>query len=88
MHKYYCNNCKKHHHRGKIYENHLEYKKEERRKNDDKNLKDDETKINFNDLRPIAKRQFRRLYKKMNLSGNHELYKTEIIKLIKKEKRR
>lgn len=86
MHKYYCIKCKKYHYRGKIYKAHLEYKKEKSKKNN--NLNDDPIKVNLDDLRPIAKRQLRRLYKKMKLSGNDELYKTEIIKLIKNEKSR
>ncbi|MFX1502996.1 MAG: hypothetical protein ACFFDH_18695 [Promethearchaeota archaeon] len=88
MQKYYCNKCKKNHHRGKIYKDHLEYKKKEISKNKDKEAEDDTIKVNLDTLRPIAKRQLNRLYKKMKLSGNHEFYKTEIIKLIKNEKRR
>ena len=85
MNKYYCKKCNKYHYRGKIYENHLDYKKEDTNKDtypDDENIK-----VNLDTLRPIAKRQLRRLFKKIKSSGNHELYKNEIIKLIKNEKR-
>ena len=86
LHKYYCKKCKKYHYRGKIYKEHLDYKKKEISKN---NYPDDENiKIDLDSLRPIAKRQLRMLFKKMKSSGNHELYKNEIIKLIENEKRR
>ncbi len=86
MYKYYCKKCKKYHYRGKIYKEHSDYKKEEFNKD---NYPDVENiKINLDTLRPIAKRQLRRLLKKMESSGNHGLYKNEIIKLIRNEKRR
>ncbi|HUW89880.1 MAG TPA: hypothetical protein VMV43_05105 [Candidatus Nanopelagicaceae bacterium] len=85
MHKYYCKKCKKYHYRGKIYKEHSDYKKEEFNKDD--YLDVENTKINLDTLRPIAKRQLRTLLKKMKLSDNHELYKNEINKLIKNEKR-
>ncbi len=87
MHKYYCIKCKKHHHRGKIYKDHLKYKKKEAQE-EHRNRQNEKTKISYDDLRPIAKRQLRRLYRKMKLTGNHELYKQEIVKLIENEKRR
>lgn len=86
LHKYYCKKCKKYHYRGKIYRNHLDYKKEVISRNNP--LNDENIKIDLDTLRPIAKRQLRRLFKKIKSSGNHELYKNEIIKLIKNEKRR
>jgi hypothetical protein len=86
LHKYYCKKCEKYHYRGKIYKEHLDYKKEEISKNNYPN--DENIKINLDNLRPIAKRQIHRLFKKMKSSGNRVLYKNEIIKLIKKEKRR
>ena len=86
LHKYYCEKCKKYHYRGKIYKEHLDYKKEEISKNN--YLDVENIKINLDSIRPIAKRQLRRLYKKMKSSSNYELYKNEIIKLIKNEKRR
>ncbi len=86
MHKYYCKKCNKYHYRGKIYKEHSDYKKEEFNKD---NYPDVENiKINLDTLRPIAKRQLRRLLKKMESSSNHDLYKNEIIKLIRNEKRR
>ncbi len=86
MHKYYCNKCKKYHYRGKIYKDHLNYKREVSRK---ANIIDDENiKVKLDTLRPIAKRQIHTLLKKMKSSGNQQLYKNEIIKLIKNEKRR
>lgn len=85
MHKYYCKKCKKYHYRGKIYKEHSDYKKEDFNKDD--YLDVENTKINLDTLRPIAKRQVRTLLKKMKLSDNHELYKNEINKLIKNEKR-
>ena len=85
MHKYYCKKCKKYHYRGKIYKEHSDYKKEDFNKDD--YLDVENTKINLDTLRPIAKRQLRTLLKKMKLSDNHELYKNEINKLIKNEKR-
>ncbi len=86
LHKYYCKKCKKYHYRGKIYKNHLDYKKEVISRNTPPN--DENIKLDLDTLRPIAKRQLRRLFKKIKSSGNHELYKNEIIKLIKNEKRR
>ncbi|MFW9773905.1 MAG: hypothetical protein ACFFFB_08610 [Candidatus Heimdallarchaeota archaeon] len=84
MKKYYCSKCEKHHHRGKIFKKHLTFKKEEVSKfTDYENLS-----LDLESLRPIAKRQLSRLLKKMNLTGNHELYKKEIIKLIKNERKK
>ena len=88
MHKYYCNKCKRYHHHGKIFKEHIKYKKEKKQKVKDKSFVDEDLKINIDNLRPIAKRQLKRLVKKANRLGNYELYKNEIIKLIKNEKRR
>lgn len=84
MQKYYCGNCEKHHHRGKIYKKHLKFKKEEV----SKFAEYEKLSVDLESLRPIAKRQLSRLLKKMNLTGNHELYKKEIIKLIKNERKK
>lgn len=48
---------------------------------------DNEENIMFdiNSLRPIARQRLDTLLKKMNETGRYELYKEEIIKLIKKE---
>ena len=86
MNKYYCEKCKKYHYRGKIYKDHLDYKREKIKINSQTD--DEEIKINLDKFRQIAKRQLHRLFKKAKNSGNHELYKIEIIKLIKKENRR
>ncbi len=85
MHKYYCTKCKKHHHKGKIYREHLKFKEENKSTN---TIDDENIRVDLESLRPIAKRQLNRLLKKMDKTGNHELYKKEIINLIKKEKRR
>ncbi len=86
MSKYYCTKCKKYHYRGRIYTEHLKYEKEEIKKElyPDNN----DIKISYKKLRPVAKRQLHRLVKKANNSDNHDLYKKEIIKLIRNEKRR
>jgi hypothetical protein len=63
MHKYYCKKCKKYHYRGKIYNEHSDYKKEE--SNKDNYLDIESNKKNLDTLRPIAKRQLRILLKKI-----------------------
>ncbi|MFX1572921.1 MAG: hypothetical protein ACFFB0_09235 [Promethearchaeota archaeon] len=85
MKKYFCSKCKKQHHRGKIYREHLKFKQEMKslKPPDKGNLK-----VSLESFRSIAKRQLNRLLKKMDETGNHQLYKNEIIKLIKKENRR
>ncbi|MFW9894300.1 MAG: hypothetical protein ACFFD7_00685 [Candidatus Thorarchaeota archaeon] len=84
MSKYYCKKCKKYHHRGKIYIDHLNYKKKVL--NELNSVQFGGKKVNIDGLRPIAKRQLHRLLKKIISSGNYELYKNEIIKLMNKEK--
>ncbi|MFX1504320.1 MAG: hypothetical protein ACFFDH_25395 [Promethearchaeota archaeon] len=86
MNKYYCKRCNKNHYRGKIFKEHLKFKKEHIRENDHPD--NEEIKVNLKTLRPIARRQLRRLFQKAKLSGNHDLYKNEIARLIKNEKRR
>jgi hypothetical protein len=82
--KYYCNKCKRYHHRGKIYREHLKFEVKE----DTTNKSENETlKVEFKSLRPIAERQLNRLLKKIDKTGNNEIYKKEIIKLIKNEKK-
>ncbi|MFX1297395.1 MAG: hypothetical protein ACFFD2_21385 [Promethearchaeota archaeon] len=85
MKKYYCTKCKKNHHRGKIYKDHLKFKED---KKTIKITNDEKITVDFNSLRPIAKRQFNRLLKKMEKTGNQEIYRNEIIKLINNEKRK
>ncbi|MFW9941231.1 MAG: hypothetical protein ACFFFT_09330 [Candidatus Thorarchaeota archaeon] len=82
--RYYCTKCKKHHHRGNIYREHLKFKKKDKCT---KTVDYENIKINFESLRPIARRQLNRLLKKIDTTGNHEIYKMEIIKLIKNERR-
>jgi hypothetical protein len=86
MKKYYCEKCEKYHHRGKIYNDHLYFKREIIQNQTIYN--EDEITINLDDLRPIAKRQLHKLLRKAKSSKNHELYKNEIIKLLKNEKGR
>ncbi|TFF88164.1 MAG: hypothetical protein EU550_01815 [Promethearchaeota archaeon] len=85
--KYYCTKCKKHHVRGRIYKEHLKYKQEEKVNFEKKFAPRKIRNMNIEELklRPIAKRQIRRLYKKMKLSNNSEIYKHEIEKIILKE---
>lgn len=85
MKKYYCTKCKRYHHRGKIYKEHLKFKETE----ENANFSETETlKVEFESLRPIAKRQLNRLLKKIHENDSSEIYKKEIIKLIKNEKRK
>ncbi len=86
MHKYFCKKCKKNHYRGKIYKDHLVYKRNEFI--NDINPEIDYIKVDLDTLRPIAKRQLRKLLKKVKSSDNHELYRNEIIKLIEYENRK
>ncbi|TFF90894.1 MAG: hypothetical protein EU548_00660 [Promethearchaeota archaeon] len=82
MEKYYCTECKRYHYRGKIYQEHLSYKK----KKDINSLKKNEIdSLDLERFRPIAQRQISRLLIKMESTGNHELYSNEISKIINKE---
>ena len=85
MKKYYCKKCDKYHYRGKIYQEHIYFKREITQ---NQFYDNNETKINLDDLRPVAKRQFYRLLKKAKSSKNSDFYRNEIIKLIENEKRR
>jgi hypothetical protein len=80
MTKYYCSICKRNHHRGKIYDEHLPFREQK-----SKNLEVNSDKIieyNVNRLRPIAKRQLVTLLKKLRHSKKKELYIREINRLI------
>ena len=44
------------------------------------------TQVNFDELRPIARRQFYSLLKRRKLTKKHSLYDREIIKLLQYEK--
>lgn len=83
MEKYYCTKCRKDHHRGKIYTNHLNFKRKEV-KVDDSQLIDPED-VNFEDLSPIAKRQILSLIKRMKKNYYPEFYKNRIMNVIKYE---
>ncbi|MFX0030146.1 MAG: hypothetical protein ACFE8B_13125 [Candidatus Hermodarchaeota archaeon] len=85
MLKYYCRKCKRYHYRGKIYREHLKFKEIEENTN---NSESKSFKVEFESLRPIAKRQLNRLLKKIDKTGRNEIYEKEIIKLIKNENRR
>lgn len=78
MKKYYCTKCEGYHYRGEIYTKHLKFKKSNQNKT--YNLKN--KKINLNELRPVAKKQIKRLLKKMKKSKRPEIYKSEIKKVI------
>jgi len=83
LEKYYCTKCRKYHHRGKIYTNHLNFKRKEV-KVDDSQLIDPED-VNFEDLSPIAKRQILSLIKRMKKNYYPEFYKNRIMNVIKYE---
>ncbi|TFG27066.1 MAG: hypothetical protein EU532_08315 [Promethearchaeota archaeon] len=91
--KYYCTICKRYHYRGKIYRNHLKYQAKKQGKKNHFNLKkksiptDKIIKYEKKDLRPIAKRQIRRFFRKMYLTKNFKLYTREINKIILHEKK-
>jgi hypothetical protein len=85
MNKYYCKKCKRYHHRGKIFKDHMKYSKDHNIKDKEINSDEEIIKLNLDEFRPIAKRQLNRLVKKANRTGNYELYKNQIIKLIKEE---
>ena len=75
MKKYYCPECKRYHHRGKIYKEHLKYiqnKKEPSKVqiSQDVDLKD----VAFEDLRPIAQRQILSLLRRMTRAEYPEYY--------------
>jgi len=81
--KYYCTKCKRYHHRGKIYKEHLQYKENKRKPSKvhisrDIDLKD----VDFEDLRPIAKRQILSLLKRMTRTEHPDFYKKRIMRVI------
>jgi hypothetical protein len=80
MTKYYCSKCNKYHYRGKIYKNHLKFK---RAKSDlDKYKHIELNEIEIRNLRPIAQRQIFNLLKKMRKSKKPKLYEREIKRVI------
>ena len=81
--KYYCTKCKRYHHRGKIYQKHLKYKKHEQKKSKVQISRDiNPEDVNFEDLRPIAKRQILSLLKRMTRTEHPEYYKNRIMRVI------
>ncbi|MFX1444820.1 MAG: hypothetical protein ACFFHV_15515 [Promethearchaeota archaeon] len=92
MKKYYCTKCKRNHYRGKIYENHLNYREIKNKKLNPNHKKkksipsDRFIEFDINELRPIARRQIRTLVMKMNHTKNFRLYTKEINKIILHEK--
>jgi hypothetical protein len=81
--KYYCTNCKRYHHRGKIYKEHLQYKNSKKNSSKVQISKDFELKdVDFEELRPIAQRQILSLLKRMTRTEHPEYYKKRIIRVI------
>ena len=91
--KYYCVVCRRYHYRGKIYQNHLKYQLKKNEMKTHSNVKkkpiptDKIMEFKKKDLRPIAKRQIQRCYRKMYLTKNFRLYTREINKIILHEKK-
>ncbi len=89
MKKYFCSKCKKNHFRGKIFEEHLKYRKKNNNANNKKKNSIPSDKIiefDFEELRPIARRQIRKLVMKMHYTKKFGLYTKEINKIILHEK--
>lgn len=89
INRYYCNFCRRYHYRGKIYQKHLNYQEKKKKKTKANfNLKNKKIPTNKfiqfkkNELRPIAKRQINRLFRKMYLTKKFNLYTREINKII------
>ena len=78
MKKYYCTKFKNYHYRGELYKKHLKYKQSNQKYNYDL----EENKLNYNKLRLVAKKQIKRLLKKMKKSKKPEIYKREIKKVL------
>lgn len=84
---YYCSECKGNHRHGKIYEEHMRYKRSEPDNVPSKKI----LKCNWDYLRPIAQRQIMHYARKMlldkqnNGSSRKEMYIHEINKVIMHE---
>ncbi len=86
MEKYYCIKCDRYHRRGKIYKNHLVYRKGTQKS---ESVPSDEIiKVNYKKLRPIAKNQLLILFKKLRRSNRKSVYREQINKLIRYERNR
>ena len=84
--KYYCTRCKRYHHRGKIYEKHLQFKKNKKKSSRIKISQDVDLKdVSFEDLRPIAQRQILSLLRRMTRAEYPEYYKKRIMRVIAHE---
>ena len=89
MKKYFCSKCKRTHFRGKIFEEHLKYRKTRNNPKQKKKSSIPSEKIiefEFDELRLIARRQIQRLVMKMHKTKNFRLYTKEINKIILYEK--
>ena len=81
--KYYCAKCRRYHHRGRIYKKHLQYKKNKSKTSKVQISRDfNPEDVNFEELRPIAKRQILSLLKRMTRTEHPEYYKKRIIRVI------
>lgn len=93
MKTYFCLKCKRNHYRGKIYEDHLKYSKKINKNNNPNHNKESSIPSNeivefdFNKLRPIARRQIRRLVIKMHQTKEFRFYRKQINKLLLYEKK-
>jgi hypothetical protein len=81
--KYFCTKCEKHHHRGKIYQEHQDFKREKVLAEEP--INNESILYDFDSLRPVAKRQILKLIKKMKKSTKPEIYKKQIEKVIQYE---
>lgn len=81
--KYYCTKCKKYHHRGKIYNEHIHNKKDKKNPSNVQITKEiNPENVNFEELRPIAKRQILSLLKRMTRTEHPDYYKKRILRVI------
>ena len=92
MKKYFCLKCKRTHFRGKIYEDHLEYREKKSKKNNPNHKtknpipSNEIIEFDFDELRPIARRQIQRCILKMHQTKHFGLYIKEINRIILHEK--
>ena len=80
---YYCTECKKKHRCGKIYQDHLQFKKVEKKEYPSDKI----MKFNIDSLRPIAQRQITKYLEKIKLTPKMRgVYISKINELIEFEK--
>jgi hypothetical protein len=78
--------CKRYHHRGKIYKNHFQYKMLNKKPSKIQISHDVDLKeVSFEDLRPIAQRQILSLLRRMTSAEYPEYYKKRILRVIAHE---